>query len=65
MVDTHAPHLCPMYDPFSAIVYSANGADVKDVIVNGKVLMKNREFKTLDKTEIMAQVNNISKSITI
>ncbi|MBN1276947.1 MAG: amidohydrolase [Deltaproteobacteria bacterium] len=65
VVDTHAPHLCPIYDPFSAIVYSANGADVKDVIVNGKVLMKNREFKTLDKTEIMAQVNNISKSITI
>lgn len=65
VVDTHAPHLCPIYDPLSAIVYSASGADVKDVIVNGKVLMKDRSFKTLDKDEIMERVNNISKGINI
>ncbi|HPQ28808.1 MAG TPA: amidohydrolase [Desulfobacteraceae bacterium] len=65
VVDTHAPHLCPVYDPFSAVVYSASGADVKDVIVNGKVLMKDRDIKTLDKDEIMKRVNNISKGISI
>ncbi|MBW2616156.1 MAG: amidohydrolase [Deltaproteobacteria bacterium] len=65
VVDTHQPHLCPVYDPLSAIVYSANGADVKDVIVNGKVLMKNREFTTLDPVEIMEKVKAISSKISI
>lgn len=63
VVDIHQPHLCPVYDPLSAIVYSANGADVKDVIVNGKVLMKNREFTTLDPVEIMEKVKAISSNI--
>jgi 5-methylthioadenosine/S-adenosylhomocysteine deaminase len=65
IVDIHQPHLCPVYDPLSAIVYSANGADVKDVIVNGKVLMKNREFTTLDPVEIMEKVKAISSNINI
>jgi 5-methylthioadenosine/S-adenosylhomocysteine deaminase len=65
VIDTHQPHLCPVYDPLSAIVYSANGADVKDVIVNGKVLMKNREFTTMDPIEIMEKVKGIAKLITV
>jgi 5-methylthioadenosine/S-adenosylhomocysteine deaminase len=65
VVDTHQPHLCPVYDALSAIVYSANGADVKDVIVNGKVLMKNRAFTTLDPVEIMEKVKTISSNIRI
>ncbi|MBW2118778.1 MAG: amidohydrolase [Deltaproteobacteria bacterium] len=65
VVDTHQPHLCPVYDPLSAIVYSANGADVKDVIVNGKVLMKNRGFTTLDPVEIIEKVKVISSNISI
>ncbi len=63
-LDVHTPHLCPIYDPLSAIVYAANGGDVKDVIVNGKILMKNREFTTLDSAEIMEKVNAISRIIT-
>ena len=59
-VDLDRPHLCPLYDPVSALVYSANGADVKDVIVDGKVLMRNREFKTLDPDEIMARVRELT-----
>ena len=65
VVDIHQPHLCPVYDPFSLLVYSADGADVKDVIVNGKVLMKNREFTTLDPVEIMKRVKAISRNISI
>jgi 5-methylthioadenosine/S-adenosylhomocysteine deaminase len=64
-VDLYNPHLCPLYDPLSALVYSANGADVKDVIVNGRVLMKDRKFTTLDSVEIMKAVREISKKIRI
>jgi 5-methylthioadenosine/S-adenosylhomocysteine deaminase len=47
----------------STIVYSASGADVRDVVVNGKALMKNRTFTSLDPAEIMARVRRISASI--
>ena len=63
IVDLDSPHLCPIYDPASALVYSATGADVKDVIVGGQVLMENREFLTLDPEEIMDRVRQISRQI--
>jgi len=65
VVDLQVPNLCPVYDPLSALVYSASGADVKDVIVDGKVLMKDRKFTTLDSNEIMERVRRISSDILI
>jgi 5-methylthioadenosine/S-adenosylhomocysteine deaminase len=65
VVDLRGPNLCPVYDPLSALVYTASGADVKDVIVDGKVLMKDRTFTTLDANEIMERVKRISKEIMI
>jgi 5-methylthioadenosine/S-adenosylhomocysteine deaminase len=55
--------MTPLYNPVSSIVYSANGSDVKDVVVNGKVLMKDRVFLTLDRGEIMNRVRAISRGI--
>lgn len=49
------PHLMPIYDPYSHLVYCTNGADVENVIINGKVIMKNREVKTLDEEKILKQ----------
>jgi len=63
VVDLNHPHLCPLYDPISALVYSANGADVKDVIVDGRVLMKEREFTTVDPDEVMGKVKDISEGL--
>ena len=65
VLDLESPHLCPIYDPISAMVYSASGADVKDVIVDGRVLMKNREFTTLNPLEIMERVRRIAAKIRI
>ena len=62
-LDLGKPHLVPLYNPMSTIVYSAGGADVKDVVVNGRVLMKDRTFTTLDAEEVMAQVREISEKI--
>jgi len=62
-IDLRKPHLVPLYNPLSTIVYSANGSDVKDVIVNGRVLMKDRTFTALDAEEVMARVREISEKI--
>lgn len=63
VLDLESPHMVPLYDPVSLIVYAASGADVKDVIVNGKILLKERQFQTLDQDEIMERVKEIGLEI--
>lgn len=40
LVDITRPHMVPMFDPYSALVYSAKASDVKLVIVDGKILVE-------------------------
>lgn len=63
VVDANTPHMIPMYHPFSQIVYSANGGDVRDVIINGRIVYRDRQFTTLDKGEIMDKVKRICQRI--
>jgi len=53
LIDLLAPHLKPLHNIYSTIVYSARSSDVETVIVDGKILMENREIKTLDEQAIM------------
>jgi len=63
VVGMENPHFVPLYHPMSTLVYAADGGDVKDVIVNGRILMENRSFKTLNPEEIMGRVTAISRDI--
>lgn len=63
VVDTDRPHLRPLYNPCSTLVYSARGADVRHVLVQGRLLYEDRCFKTLDAEEIMERVRDISREI--
>ncbi|MDD2389348.1 MAG: amidohydrolase [Desulfobacterales bacterium] len=63
ILDMAKPHLVPMYHPESHIVYAAKGSDVRDVIVGGRVLVRNRQVLTLDVEEIMENVNRIAGAI--
>ncbi|MFH1582840.1 MAG: amidohydrolase family protein, partial [Candidatus Falkowbacteria bacterium] len=54
-INLNKPHLTPIYDPYSHLVYCVSGEDVENVIVNGKVIMENREVKTLDEEKILKQ----------
>lgn len=63
IVDVNTPHMTPMYNPYSQLVYSATGGDVRDVIINGKIVYRERRFTTLDSEEIMNQVKSLSRQI--
>lgn len=63
LLDTDKSHYYPMNDPVSAIVYTGQGSDVDTVIVNGKILMENRELKTIDEERVKHQVVRISDRI--
>ena len=53
----------PINDIFSNIVYNAKGSNVITTIINGKIVMDNRNLINLDETEIIEKCKNIlSKS---
>ncbi|MEN3044302.1 MAG: amidohydrolase [Candidatus Hydrothermales bacterium] len=45
----------PFYDPYSYIVYAAGKESIESVMVNGKWIMKNGEFKTIDTEKIFEE----------
>lgn len=51
-IDTDAPHLWPTQNLVHSLVESSSGADVRHAVVDGKVLMKDRELLTLDREKI-------------
>jgi len=63
VIDTRAPHLAPIYHPESHIVYSAKSSDVRDVVVDGRPLVRNRQILHLDVAEIMANVREVARHI--
>ena len=48
----------PMYDPISHLVYVIHGDDVRNTVVNGKVLMRDRNVLTLDAPAVIAEARS-------
>jgi 5-methylthioadenosine/S-adenosylhomocysteine deaminase len=63
ILDLNKPHLQPVYNIVSHLVYSATGADVRDVIIDGKVIMENRKLLTLDEEEILERIGEMRQEI--
>lgn len=64
VVSLDRPHLTPLYDPFSHLVYAARAADVRHVMVAGRWLMKDRHLLTLDWPEIACYVTRQSGNLS-
>jgi 5-methylthioadenosine/S-adenosylhomocysteine deaminase len=62
-IDLDQPHLVPLYEPCSHLVYAARGADVRDAIIDGRVAMRNRDLLTIDLERVMAEVRGIAERI--
>ena len=60
VLDLDRPHLTPLYNPVSHLVYSATGGDVTHTVVGGKVLMDNRRLTTLDLDRIFGEMDRIA-----
>jgi 5-methylthioadenosine/S-adenosylhomocysteine deaminase len=63
LIDTHKPHLTPLYHPASQLVYAAKGSDVTSVVINGRVVMENGHVLTFDVGKAMDDVNRIAAEI--
>jgi 5-methylthioadenosine/S-adenosylhomocysteine deaminase len=62
-VSTRAARQTPLYDPVSHLVYVTRGDDVRTTIVNGKVLMRERQVKTLDRAAVIAAANRLAPKV--
>ncbi|MGB5216943.1 MAG: amidohydrolase [Smithella sp.] len=60
ILDMNQPHLTPLYNYYSQMVYAARGADVKTSIINGRMVMKDRRLLTIDMDMAMRNVRSIA-----
>ena len=54
-IDLRQPHLQPVRDPVSMVVYGASGTDVSTVIVDGQIILNKKEFTILDQDTILKE----------
>jgi 5-methylthioadenosine/S-adenosylhomocysteine deaminase len=55
IVDLGAPHLVPLYNLYSHLVYATKAGDVTDTVVDGRVLMRSRRLLTIDEGATIAR----------
>jgi 5-methylthioadenosine/S-adenosylhomocysteine deaminase len=53
----------PLYDVYSQLVYALKGSDVQHVMVNGKLLVRNRKALTIDSAGVIAKASEYQKKV--
>jgi 5-methylthioadenosine/S-adenosylhomocysteine deaminase len=62
-INIDKPHLTPLYNIYSHIVYAAMASDVEAVMVNGKMVVNDRKLLTADEAEILYKAGTWRKKI--
>ena len=63
VLDLDQPHLVPLYNLPSHLVYAARGADVIHSLINGRLVMKQRQLLTMDEQQVIARMQELSKEV--
>jgi len=63
IIDLNCPNMQPVNNPMSALAYSTYGCEVETVIVDGKILLENKEFLTIDSERVYYEVSKICERI--
>jgi cytosine/adenosine deaminase-related metal-dependent hydrolase len=58
LIDLGGVHCRPLHDPRAALVYSARASDVRTVVVDGRVLMRDRELLTVDVPGLLSAIDS-------
>lgn len=61
--DLQKPHLTPLYDIYSHIVYTLKSSDVETVMIDGNIVLNVRELKTGDEKEILKKAETWASRI--
>ena len=63
VIGTKSANMTPIYNPYSAIVYSAYATDVRHSIVDGKLLMEDRKALTIDEDDVIKRAYEFSLKV--
>jgi len=55
LVDATSSHQTPLYNVYSQLAYATKASDVETVIINGRVVMRNRRVLTVDEPSVRAR----------
>lgn len=64
ILDGHAPNMVPVYNPVSHVIYAATGANVKDVVIDGRIVVKDFKSLTIDEEALIKECRKIQKHIS-
>jgi 5-methylthioadenosine/S-adenosylhomocysteine deaminase len=63
IINLKKPHLRPLYNEASHLVYAAKASDVETVIINGKIVMENRKIQTLNANNVMEMAEKAKNNL--
>ena len=63
VIDTDQAHWQPLHDPYSGLVYAMQPDDVVTTIINGKIIMQDRQIKTIDEKKYQERIIKTGKKI--
>jgi 5-methylthioadenosine/S-adenosylhomocysteine deaminase len=63
VIDAQKPHLVPMYNPISHAVYAVRGSDVRDVMVAGRLLVREGQLTEMDLPDILKRAKALGEKI--
>ncbi len=59
LLDTNVPQMVPLRNYYAAVCYCCDGSETDTVIIDGKVVLKNKKLLTIDEEELYYNVNKI------
>ncbi len=63
IVDLRSPFVMPVHRVVSAIVYNASPRDVRDVIVDGRIRIRDRELIGVDEAAVLARAETAAAEL--
>ncbi|QLJ53474.1 MAG: 5-methylthioadenosine/S-adenosylhomocysteine deaminase [Candidatus Fermentimicrarchaeum limneticum] len=61
LMELNSPNLLPANSLVSNLVYSSNPSNISDVIVDGKLVMKDRKILTIDEEKVFEKIRKVSE----
>ena len=65
VVSMRSARQTPMYDPLSHLVYATRGDDVQTMVVNGKIVMRNRRVLTLNENAVLDEATEWARKVRL
>jgi len=63
LVDGDAPNMVPRYDPYSHLVYTAQGDNVRLTVVEGRILYRDGAYTSLDPARVIADARRLADRV--